>query len=231
MKRIFATLQTDVRLQQRNGFYYAAIFVLGIYAVALTQLPLPGARLAWLLPAMAVNNLLITSFYFAGGMVLLERSDGTIAAQVVTPLRTREYVASKGLTLALLGTCYNSIIAALIAGPRVALALVPGLFAAALLYALFGLVAVARYHSLNTYLLPSLLYVSVLAAPMLPYTLGWDHWLFYLHPIQAPFTLMRAAIEAVPGWQQLVSLILTLLAGALTFRLACRSLERVRSAA
>ena len=46
MKRLLATIQTDVRLQQRNGFFYAAIFVLGIYAVALTQLPLPGARLA-----------------------------------------------------------------------------------------------------------------------------------------------------------------------------------------
>ena len=231
MKRLFATVQADLRLQQRNGFFYATAFVLGIYALALTQLPLPGARLAWLLPAMAVNNLLITSFYFAGGMVLLERSDGTIAAQVVTPLRTHEYVAAKALTLALLGVAYNALLAALIGGPGVALALVPGLFAAALLYALFGLVAVARYQTLNTYLLPSLLYASVLAAPMLPYTLGWDHWLFYLHPLQAPFALMRAAIEPVAGWQQLASLILTVLAGALAFRMACRSLERVRSAA
>lgn len=197
MNRLFATVQTDLRLQIRNGFYYAAAFVLGVYMLALTQLPLAGVWLGWLLPALVVNNLMISSFYFISGMVLLEKNDGTLNAQVVTPLRTGEYIWSKALTLTMLGMLYNGIIIGLLAGLRAALALMPGLAATSIFYCLFGLVVVARYRSLNSYFMPSLLWIGFLTLPLVPDALGWQHPLLYLHPLSAILVLLHAAIEPI----------------------------------
>jgi hypothetical protein len=64
MNRLFATIRCDLRLQLRNGFYYATAFVVAVYALGLSQLRTAGAQLnlAWLLPAVALNNLMNTSF-------------------------------------------------------------------------------------------------------------------------------------------------------------------------
>src|SRR5436305_5271778 len=80
MHRLLATIRCDLRLQQRNGFYYATAFVVAVYALGLSQLHASGARLnlAGLLPAVVLNNLMITSFYFIGALVLLEKTEGTL---------------------------------------------------------------------------------------------------------------------------------------------------------
>lgn len=220
MNRLFVTIHTDLRLQIRNGFYYAAAFVLGIYVLVLTQLPIAGVRLGWLLPALVVNNLMISSFYFVGGMVLLEKNDGTLTAQGVTPLRTGEYIWSKALTLTVLGMAYNGIIAGLLAGPRVALALMPGLAAASLFYCLFGLAAVAYYSSLNRYLMPSLLWIGLLTLPLVPDAMGWQHPLLYLHPLFALLLLLHAATEPVGAGLLLYAVVYAALWLAFAFWLA-----------
>lgn len=226
MYRLLATLRTDARLQLRNGFYYATGFVLAIYALALSQLPGLGARLAWLVPALVLNNLAITTFYFAGGQVLLEKAEGSLSAQVVTPLRAGEYIASKTLTLTLLSLAYNLAIVALLVGRGVGPALVVGVAVAAAIYTLFGIVAVARYTTLNEYLLPSTVYIGGLMLPILPYALGWDHPLLYLHPIQAPLVLMRSASAPISAWQWAYGLLYSLLWLGLAYRLAHRAFRR-----
>ena len=81
--RIQATLLCDMRLQARNGFYYAAGAVAVITVVVLRLLPATDLR--WLLPVMIVNNLIVNGFYFMAGLVLLEKAEGSIEAQIVTP--------------------------------------------------------------------------------------------------------------------------------------------------
>jgi hypothetical protein len=114
MKRLLATVRCDVTLQLRHGFYYATAFVL-IVCVALVS-RFPALDLGWLLPALVLGNLLINTFYFIGGLILLEKGEGTLEAQVVTPLRTWEYLASKIGTLTLFGLVENLVIVVLLAG-------------------------------------------------------------------------------------------------------------------
>ena len=45
MNRLLATIRCDLRLQRRNGFYYATAFVVAVYALGLSQLHAAGARL------------------------------------------------------------------------------------------------------------------------------------------------------------------------------------------
>jgi fluoroquinolone transport system permease protein len=202
MNRLLATIRCDLRIQQRNGFYYAIAFVVAVYALGMSQLHAAGARLnlAWLLPAVVLNNLMITCFYFVGALVLLEKIEGTLTAQVVSPLRAGEYIAAKVITLTALALAYNLAMVGLVVGSGFgALALLAGIGVAAALMVMAGFVAVARYESVNEYLLPSLPYAAGLMLP-LAYMFGWDSPLLYLHPLQGPLLLLQAAFAPADAW-------------------------------
>jgi fluoroquinolone transport system permease protein len=205
MKRLLSTMYWDARLQFRNGFYHVTLFVVVMWVVLVSQLP--QSKLGWLLPALVLGNLLINTFYFIGGLMLLEKGEGTLEAQVVTPLRTWEYLASKIATLALLAVVENLVVVGLLYGLGfAALPLVLGIVLAAALYCLAGFIAVARYDSINEYLFPSMAYTLLLSLPLLSYFgLGQNTW-FYLHPLQAPLVLVRAAFQPVAAWQLLYGL-------------------------
>lgn len=196
MRRLLASVRCDVRLQLRNGFYHAAGLVVGLWALLLY-----GARgLAWgaVLPALVMGNLVMSTFYFMGGLVLLERGERTLEARVTTPLRTGEYLASKVLTLTALAVVENFLLSLVLAGTGVrVLPLVAGSALAAALFALGGFVAVARYRSINEYLLPSVLYSSALLLPVFAYFGVVESPLLYLHPLQAPLVLLQAAFQPV----------------------------------
>jgi hypothetical protein len=62
------------------------------------------------------GNLLINGFFFMAGLVLLEKGEGTLEAQVVTPLRTGEYLASKVITLTVLSLLESVLLVLLAVG-------------------------------------------------------------------------------------------------------------------
>lgn len=201
MSRLVATLHNDVRLQIRNGFYYAAGFVAAFGMIGLSYVP---ARLQGLLfPPLVLSNLLMGTFYFVAALVLLEKEEGTLEALVVTPLRDTEYIGAKVATLALLGILEN--LAVVVVASRVAfnpLPLLTGIALGSAVYVLAGLLAVARYEGINEMLFPSALWVAALSLPFLQY--AWESGpvllLFWLHPLQPALVLMRAAFEPQPVW-------------------------------
>ncbi len=200
MKRLTSTIICDVRLQVRNGFYYAAGFVALFWVLGLSQVPLKN--LGWFMPVFVLSNLLINTFYFIAGLVLLEKGEGTLMAQVVTPLRTWEYLAAKVITLTGLSLLENLLIVGLGYGLNFdLLPLLVGMSLAAALYTLAGFVAVSRYDSINEYLFPSFLYTLLFIPPFLPYLGLGESWLYYLHPLQAPLLLTQAAFQPVATWQ------------------------------
>ena len=114
MTRLAATLQTDVRVQLRNGFYLATGFVV---ACSITLLRwLPDDITALLLPVVLLENVLINTFYFVSALLLLERGEGTLSAQSITPLRGDEYLASKVITLTALSLVESLVIASAVTG-------------------------------------------------------------------------------------------------------------------
>ncbi|NOK62841.1 MAG: hypothetical protein GFH23_1086674n88 [Chloroflexi bacterium AL-N1] len=202
MTRLFATTRCDMQLQLRNGFYYATTFIVIVWAMLFMQVSL--SNLGWLLPVLILGNLLINTFYFIGGLVLLEKGEGTLSAQIVTPLRTEEYLSAKIISLTFLALLENVIIASLFYGLAYQfLPLILGIILASIIYILAGFIIVVGYNAINEYLLPSVLYTSILAAPLLTYIVQWEHWLMYLHPLQGPLVLMQAAIQPIILWQWL----------------------------
>ncbi len=215
--RLLATARLDTQLQLRNGFYYAVAFFLACWFVVLTQLP---AVVDWgfVLPAVILGNLSMVSFYFIGGLVLLEKGEGTLHAQVVTPLGDREYLASKIVTLAALSLVEHVVLVGSVLGWDVnPLALVAGVSVASVLYSLCGFLSVARYDSINEYLLPSALYVAVLQIPLIHYFGIWDGWPMYLHPMQAPLVLIRGAFQPLAAWEWIYGVVYSGLALGVLF--------------
>lgn len=205
MKRLLATIRCDLALQWRNGFFFAAAFVVVVWGLLANQMGAAQhlvARLQWLIPAMLLNELVIVTFFFVGGLMLLEKGEGTIQAQIVSPLHMAEYVMSKIVTLTVAAVAQVLVIVALIPGIDLRwLPLIAGVMLAAIMFVLAGIIVVMRARSINEYLLPSIMYLGLLLAPMLPYAIGWNFWLMYLHPVQAPLVLMRAAMEDMALWQ------------------------------
>lgn len=198
MKRLAATFRVDVRVQYRNGFYAAAILVMIASITMLRWLPRDVALL--LLPVVILENVLVNTFYFVSGLRLLERVEGTFAAQSVTPLRIDEYLGSKVATLTLLSLAESLLIAVAVAG------LQPGLLATALgimlagaLFCLAGVAVVVRYDSINTFLLPSVLYTFAFSLPLLGhFGVGSQAW-YRLHPIQGALELMSNDAPSTAG--------------------------------
>ncbi|HMP42973.1 MAG TPA: hypothetical protein PKA05_21540 [Roseiflexaceae bacterium] len=200
LRRFGVAAWCDIRLQWRNGFYAATAVMPAVMVGLVLQLPVSLPIV--LLPVLVAGNLLITTFYFIAGLVLLERSDGSDAALQVSPLRTTEYLAAKVATLGILALAENLLLvrAAFVGEINPGL-LIGGILVAAVLYTMVGAVAVARYQSLNEYLLPSMVIVSLLTLPLLPAALGWQHPLLLLHPLQPAMSLLRASIEPVAAWE------------------------------
>ena len=192
MRRLTATLETDVRLQFRNGFYFATLFVVVVSTLLLRWLPADISRL--ILPVVILQNVLMNTFYFASGLLLLERVEGTFVAQSVTPLRPGEYLASKVLTLTVLSLAESLSIAAAVFGIDTWLVTMGlGIALSAILFSLAGVALVVRYHSVNEFLLPSVGYTFLLTLPVLGvFGIGSAGW-YLPHPLQGPLALMQIA--------------------------------------
>ncbi|MCZ6915582.1 MAG: ABC transporter permease [Gemmatimonadetes bacterium] len=216
MSQLLSTMWCDVRVQMRNGFYHAVGFVLLGWVLLFTWLP--EFNWSFLLPALIFSNLTVGTFYFFGGLVLLEKSEGTLEAQVVTPLRTGAYLASKVLTLTALAVVESVVITVVAVGMTFRVVpLVAGVVLASGVYSLLGFVAVARYDSINEYLFPSFIITLVLSLPLLPYFGLAESPMWYLHPLRGSLLLMQASVQPVGGGALVYGVAYSLASIALAF--------------
>lgn len=225
LRRLLSTVGCDIELQARNGLYAATGFVLVITLAGLAALPAAG--LARLLPAVVLNTLGVTAFYFSAAMALLERAEGTAVARLATPLRPAEYLGARAATLTLLGVVQHVAIGLMLLGLAPGLLpLAAGAGLAAAILALAGYAATAGKASISEFLLPSIPWVGLLLAPLAADVLEWRSPLLWLHPIQGPLALMRAAVAPAPPWEPALGLALGIAWVAAAFALAVRAYRR-----
>ena len=225
MTRLAATIHGDARLQLRQGFYNAAGFML-LVLIAVGR-ELPADLLAWLLPVIVLTNVQVNAFYFLAGLVLLEKAEGTLEAQVVTPLRPVEYLASKMATLTALSIAENVVLVLATIGARaVTPVLVAGIVLSAVLFCLAGFLAVARHDSINELLMPSFVYTALLTLPLLPYFGIVASALFDLHPMQAPLLLLSEPFAPSPKGLPILALASSVLWALAGVWLCLRAFDR-----
>lgn len=200
MTRLLSAARWDVSLQFRNGFYYVSAFTAVVMIVLLK--PLDGVDFGYWWPAIITGNLTINSFYFMAGIVLLEKGEGTLEAQIVTPLRPWEILGSKVLTLGLLSLFETLAMIVIIQGVNFNwILLVTGIVLYIAILSLYGFIVVVRYDSISEFILPSAVWTLGFSLPLLYYFDIWRSWIMFLHPLQGIFILLQSAFASVPAWQ------------------------------
>lgn len=201
MNRFLAAFCLDLMLQLRYGFIYTAGFSLVVWLTVLRALPQQALPVA--VPLVVFLDLSIIGFYFIAGMVLFEKSENTLSALVVSPLRFWEYLFSKLISLTLMAVIV-SLLLILFNPTGEDLNLAVGLFGVvsmSFISLLLGLISVSPFTSISTYLIPSQAFVLVLYAPLVSY-LGWgDSPLLYFFPTQGALLLLKGLFSQVQVWQ------------------------------
>jgi fluoroquinolone transport system permease protein len=219
MTRLQTAMRWEMRLQFRNGFYYAAAFIAVIMTIILWQVP--KTELPTVLPVFVLGNMTIGTFYFMAGLVLLEKGEGVLEGLVVTPLRQWEYLAAKLASLTLLTIGENvAIVTAVFGFDYNVILLVLGIGLTACFNILFGFIAVARYDSINRFIMPSILMTTALALPLVDYLGFWQSPLMYLHPVQALLLLLKGAFQPIAAWQMVYGVLYAVLWIGLLFKVS-----------
>ena len=209
MRRFLASLRRDFLLQVRYklvaGSLFVVVFLGGLLSVVPEAMrPEPDV----IVPAFVVVNFMVTTFYFMCGLVLFEKGEAVLSALVTTPLRDREYLLSKVLSLTVLACFETFAIVVLFFGVDASWGLLLlGALSLGGIYTLLGFVAIARYDSINEFLMPSVLLVMALELPLLAHFDVMSRVPLLLHPVEPALTLMRAAYEPVAGGELVYALV------------------------
>ncbi len=209
MSRLAHTLALDVRLQWRNRLYYvgAGVVLLMVY---LLRAFFTHDQMAVALPAFLFFAVGGTVWFYLGGMVLLEKGEGTLDPLTVTPLRAHEYLGSKFATLTAL-CCFESAVVVLLAYGldfSVPLALA-GVVGMSLVMVSIGFALAARCAGITEFLMPSMLAMIVLETPALHYFDLWAIPIWYAVPTMPPLILLEAAFRPVATGELVYGLLAT----------------------
>ena len=140
----------EMRLQRKYGFYavYALLsvfYILVLYVLPAAWRPMAGA-------VMIVSDPQRWACFFMGAIVLLEKSQRVLPALAVSPVRCREYLVAKLVSLGGISLLV-ALVLAIAAGVR---PLWPVLVGTALLSAVFtlaGVLVATKMPTLNSFLL------------------------------------------------------------------------------
>ncbi|MCA9661273.1 MAG: hypothetical protein KC486_23240 [Myxococcales bacterium] len=225
MRRALTILGRELQLQQRYGVLYAALVVVGLWAAVFAFLEEPTRR--FLLPPVIVMDTAIFGFFLMTAMMFLEKSDRVLAAIVVSPLSTGRYLLNKVLSLTIVAVALTALLVAILTPSAVNWALlVVGVAIGSVMTMLAGFVLAARFESMNTYIIPSALLLTVVQLPALHYFEIATSKLFYALPTMAPLALVRGAFAPLPAWEVAYALAYGLLSCVLLHAWARRTFDR-----
>jgi len=217
-------LRLDLRLLLRYGLIYAAVFSALLWEVIVFLIP--GHLRA---SATVFGDLALVGFFFIAGAVFFERGERTLFALLVSPLRFRQYLASKLTTLTGLSLALSLLIA--VSGAHFdfePLSFLAGVVLCALLFLTCSFISATPFSSISEWVIPSTGVLAVLNVPLLNYSGLWEHPVTYLVPTQGVLLLMGSSLgrgELEP-WQWAYSLAYPIAALTLLGLVARRMFDR-----
>lgn len=228
MNRLLSTVRLDVTVQARSKLYAIGIGIAVVFGLVIRAL-IGREFLDLALPAVVLFGMGGTTYVFVAGMVILEKAEHTIDAQLVTPLRVSEYLSSKLLTLTLFALLECVIIVAIAWGPS-EIRIVPllaGILFMGSFFTLCGLTRVARHGSVTGFLMPgAFLWGLIMPLPLLDHFGLWPSPIWYLWPTQAHLLLLKAGFAPVAAWKLAYAVLYSAASVALAYRWARRAFDR-----
>jgi len=206
MSKLLTTVKWDMKLQYKYGLYIVTGIVTFLYVLLL--MPLPENLLDRITIFIIFTDPALLGFLFIGALVLFEKSERTLDALTVTPLKVKEYMASKMISLSILAMGSSLIIVLFSHGFSLNyLSFTTGVLLTSLFFTLIGFIAVVRFNTLNEYFLTQIFYMGILNLPLLDYLGVLKSPVFYVIPTQASLVLLRSAFGEVAMWELLYAVI------------------------
>ncbi|MEM9454394.1 MAG: hypothetical protein AAGF11_09460 [Myxococcota bacterium] len=213
MNRTLAAMRTDVALQARNQLYAISVGMAVVLAGVLSWLSSP-AQLHRTVPMALLLIVGGSTLLYVIAMVILEKDDGTLQAVVVSPLRPREYLDAKIVTLSALATLEGVIMTA---GTVVWVGrdsgihwpspwLLVGVFALGVIHTYIGVILVVRHRRIMEALLPAGGLATLLQVPSLYFVGAFSHPALLAIPSAAPSMLIRGAFVPLEAWEWIYAL-------------------------
>ena len=146
---MFKMLKNDVVFLLKYKIFHIYIFVLLMYSFVL--MILEGNAFDYAKIYIILSDPLILGFFFVGGIVLIEKSEGIIHYTFTTPITPKIYLISKVVVLALTGSLIAMIIC-LIRTNTLYLGIIVSVFLGNVFFSLLGVFVVKRCQTVNDYI-------------------------------------------------------------------------------
>lgn len=233
-RRLLSTVKLDVLVQWRQRLYIIGVGLAILIGLGFRQMTDPEA-LATLLPVMFLLAVGGTTFIYIAGLIVFERSEHTLDALFVSPLRLAEYLASKLISLTLLVLVEGTVLVLLAQGfagdgaySTVInwLLILGGTALMGAMLTLFGVILVVRFDTITDFLMPALLVAIPLQVPVLYFAGLSDSPLWLVIPTSAPTMLIWGAWNGLEVWQVLYGIGYSLLVIAAAYVWASRAFTR-----
>lgn len=201
--RILGALKADMKFQFKQGFYVVYVIITLVYMIAIRQLPPSIGRIA--VPLVVFTDPSIVGFFFIGGIVMLEKVQGVLQYIVVTPLRTKEYLIAKVISLSVLAETAGLLITAVsYEGSINWILLVVGIMLSSVFFTLYGFIAAAGCNTMNEYFVRMVPYMLVMILPCFS-LIGFQYsFIFGFFPSVAGLKLVFGAFHGISALEATV---------------------------
>lgn len=203
MRRWCAISRLRMQVLWRHGFFSAAIVSVFVWMLIIGGLDTSTQR--WLAPIVLFCDIAMVGFYVIGGLSMMERSDGTMWALHVTPLRFWESLCATVMLLALLACALGGMFLLILPSLPGSIAQTLGAtWCMAIVSLVYGYAVALPYRDFSTFLIPSQFYAVVLFAPLtqlLVPTTEHTSWWWWILPTYPAWHLLHST---QPQWLSVI---------------------------
>ncbi|MFI3213387.1 MAG: hypothetical protein R3Y24_08585 [Eubacteriales bacterium] len=216
----------DFKLQLRYHILLAAIVITSVWFFVLYLLP--NFTMSIALPIVFITDFTVTGFLLTAAMIFFEKSQDTISALVITPVKIKEYILSKTISIAITLTCISFLLGVFIVFVKdvtVNLLLVAlAAFLSCTTFILMGICISTFYDSFTKLILPMGVLFSILFIPFLSYvnnpSLDFLDYVIGIFPTYSMIILVNGAMGELSIWSMILSIAYLLLINFLLFKLS-----------
>lgn len=198
MSQLTTMLKWEFLLQSRYRIIYIAFGSVILYYLMLQAVPLLNS--VEMRTTFLFFDPMLIGIMFVGALVLFEKTENTLQALTVTPMKTSTYFLSKIISLTILSLVTGTLFLLLTQGLDFNVPFyLAGITLTSVLLILIGFIFVSRCHSLNEYLLMIMLsFIVLFLPPLLHLSKIYENPIFYLWPTQASFILLEGTFAEIP---------------------------------
>lgn len=193
LTRLYRLTLYNIKLQFRQGFYYAWIFITMLYIIMLYFLPQNITII--IIPLIMLSEPSTFAMIFTGAIVLLERDDKMFENLFITPLPIRTYIYSKMISISIPAVLCTFLISGLTGHFSLSLLLLlPAVILTTFFFVICGLILSASSRDIISFVGKIAVYGSIFILTILDYFGIFAGYFQYLLPSKGALVLISTAV-------------------------------------